>query len=626
MQLQVFISYRHSDTEFPLDLLAYLRKTGHKTWIDAENIRAGLDWDEEITQAIRSSDAVLGILTPESIKSKNVLDEWAYALANDIPLILLRAKAVPEKDIPHRYIRIQYIDFTQDPNWAYSRLDERLKSIGEAARNNSVYEKVALPETQGEQEAVKRWHLKKIRTIPYNLTHVESFFIDSLGWLWIADDQQVKRYNLLDRTLKDTNWILPRVQWKTFFSTAEAGSSPGGGAIFATDWEGGLQVFDDRSRGAGRWLRQAQFDDVPVFLLAVGSGAQLDGASAAIAAASWNGEVNFWDVNGKAIFPQSAIKLSHLPTRLLPLDAHHLLVVDETGAILIFDPGGRQVWSGSLSQFPGKVGQIWADIQSTTPLTGRFFVLVAQNTLVRVDLATSRMDSLVFSQPVVAASQVKCADGEAWTCVGLAGGRIEWVSWSQFRTVDADRVELGFEIQDLHAVFDPQNPNSLLAVGLTHEGQFFTLQDSEFHLFSTAAIQKLILDESGRFIYWLLPGKIEIYRNPVIEPYPCRVSLVQIEGQLQVGAYCELKIHLANSGKIPISRIFATLLGEGKIEPGSCEVENHINPGQTIQLVFSARSLVQGTSVPLELQLEMDDEAGPPSTEQKIPCSVKAEK
>ena len=67
----------------------FYRDTGHKTWIDAENIRAGWSWDREITEAIRSSDAVLGILTPDSIKSENVLDEWAYALANDIPLILL---------------------------------------------------------------------------------------------------------------------------------------------------------------------------------------------------------------------------------------------------------------------------------------------------------------------------------------------------------------------------------------------------------------------------------------------------------------------------------------------------------------------------------------------------------
>ena len=614
MQLQVFISYRHNDTEFPLKLLNYLREAGHKTWIDAENIRAGWSWDREITEAIRSSDAVLGILTPESIKSDNVLDEWACALANDIPLILLLARPVAEREIPHRYIRLQYIDFTQNPEWAYTRLGDSLKSIAETARSNRVYEKVTQP--PDEQKAVSRWNLKKIRTIPYHLSAVQNFFIDSKGWLWISDSQQIRRFNTLDQTIRDTNWILPKQNWKIFFTSTSLG------AIFGTDWDGGLYVFDEQSKGSGRALHTARYDDVPIHLVTVNDNL----APPTIAAASWNGEIHYWEETGKAIFPKGSVKLAHLPTQILLLASRHLATCDETGQLRIYDPLGNQLYSWSASGSSNQIDHMWADVQPAETLSGRIFALLNRKTLVKIDIPSMQAETIEFACPVVSLSHQQYDEAESWTCAGLEGGTVEWVSLSQFRIVDAKRVELGFEIQRLSAVYDPQNPNCTLAVGLSKDGQFFSLQETDCHLFSTESIHRLVLDETGRFVYWLLPGKIEIYRNPVIEPYPCKVSLTRIEGTLQVGAYCELSMTLTNDGKIPISKIYALLIGEGKIEESASELELHLAPGESVQLNFSVRALVQGTSVPLELHVEMDDEAGPPSTEQNIRCSVKSEK
>ncbi|HEX2623093.1 MAG TPA: toll/interleukin-1 receptor domain-containing protein, partial [Phototrophicaceae bacterium] len=82
MTLQAFISYKSEYRDFAERLRDSLLAWGHHAWLDVKDIHAGEDWDTAIHQGMKTSQIVIGVLTPESLRSDNVLDEWGWALSN----------------------------------------------------------------------------------------------------------------------------------------------------------------------------------------------------------------------------------------------------------------------------------------------------------------------------------------------------------------------------------------------------------------------------------------------------------------------------------------------------------------------------------------------------------------
>lgn len=118
MNKTIFISYKREDETFARRLHEFLGEQGYKIWMDVFDIPKGIDpendivgWDDAIDIGLRSSDLVIGVMTPEAVKSHNVLNEWGWALSNNLPLVLIRLKEIEQRDIPHRFGRINYIDF-----------------------------------------------------------------------------------------------------------------------------------------------------------------------------------------------------------------------------------------------------------------------------------------------------------------------------------------------------------------------------------------------------------------------------------------------------------------------------------------------------------------------------------
>jgi formylglycine-generating enzyme required for sulfatase activity len=124
----IFISYRRKDESFARQLHDLLREWGHSPWLDVLDIPAGAPWDDSIHVGLKASEIVIGILTPESLTSQNVLDEWGYALTNGKRLFLLWLRDVEEADIPPRYIRIQRIDCRTDRSDGLTKLHSALDS------------------------------------------------------------------------------------------------------------------------------------------------------------------------------------------------------------------------------------------------------------------------------------------------------------------------------------------------------------------------------------------------------------------------------------------------------------------------------------------------------------------
>ncbi len=114
-----FVSYAREDSDFTMRLVADLKAREANVWLDQLDIRPGRQWDNEVEEALTECGALLVILSPTSVDSRNVMDEVGFALEEGktvIPVIYRDCR------VPFRLRRVQYIDFTSDYQAALKKL------------------------------------------------------------------------------------------------------------------------------------------------------------------------------------------------------------------------------------------------------------------------------------------------------------------------------------------------------------------------------------------------------------------------------------------------------------------------------------------------------------------------
>jgi hypothetical protein len=67
--LRIFISYAHKNKDLIEEIVKILRAGGHDPRFDHDLI-VGQYWEQQLRQAIRSCDAFVYALTPESVESE----------------------------------------------------------------------------------------------------------------------------------------------------------------------------------------------------------------------------------------------------------------------------------------------------------------------------------------------------------------------------------------------------------------------------------------------------------------------------------------------------------------------------------------------------------------------------
>lgn len=105
---KVFISYSRKDQDFAKQLAKSLLQIGFSVWLDIEDIPAGVKWSTAIQNALQTSEAMLVILSPDSMSSVNVEDEWQYFLDRGKTIIPILWRPC---EIHFQLSRLQYIDF-----------------------------------------------------------------------------------------------------------------------------------------------------------------------------------------------------------------------------------------------------------------------------------------------------------------------------------------------------------------------------------------------------------------------------------------------------------------------------------------------------------------------------------
>ena len=141
----VFLSYARRDSEFALKLVRDLGSLGVAVWMDDHDVPGGTRWDEAIPDAVTGCSALLVVLSPESVKSHNVLDEVGLALDQGKRVLPILFETC---DIPFRLRRIQYIDCAREYARGLASLERALRAAELIPPANDLQSSVASKPSQ----------------------------------------------------------------------------------------------------------------------------------------------------------------------------------------------------------------------------------------------------------------------------------------------------------------------------------------------------------------------------------------------------------------------------------------------------------------------------------------------
>jgi CRP-like cAMP-binding protein len=105
---RVFVSYARADQGFVSRLSTSLLKQQIDVWLDVYRLEPGKSWARQIGEALDACQMMLLVLSPASVASENVEDEWNYYLDQKKPIIAVLHERCK---IPYRLSKLHFIDF-----------------------------------------------------------------------------------------------------------------------------------------------------------------------------------------------------------------------------------------------------------------------------------------------------------------------------------------------------------------------------------------------------------------------------------------------------------------------------------------------------------------------------------
>ncbi|HMB06386.1 MAG TPA: TIR domain-containing protein [Isosphaeraceae bacterium] len=113
----VFISHASRDAADADTIRAFLEGRGINCWIAPRDVRGGMDFAAEITQAIRRSRVMILVLTPYTNESEHTEREVALASSQRIPIIPFRAAeaVTPSDSLAYYLSNVHWLDAFPPP-------------------------------------------------------------------------------------------------------------------------------------------------------------------------------------------------------------------------------------------------------------------------------------------------------------------------------------------------------------------------------------------------------------------------------------------------------------------------------------------------------------------------------
>jgi TIR domain len=78
--MKTYLSYARPDQDLAKELYDSLQKAGHEVWFDEYELDPGYVWGRRIDKALKTSQAMIVLISPDSMNSKEVRREIGYAL------------------------------------------------------------------------------------------------------------------------------------------------------------------------------------------------------------------------------------------------------------------------------------------------------------------------------------------------------------------------------------------------------------------------------------------------------------------------------------------------------------------------------------------------------------------
>lgn len=131
--MKVFLSYSQSDQALANRLTHSLKASGLDVWDIRDEIFPGDNWAEKTSQALQESEAMIVLLSDESLHNTTVRREVEYGLGNKnyrgrlIPVLIDGARLEENEDFPWILHNFSSIDLTQ-----YSRQEEGFRQVAQS--------------------------------------------------------------------------------------------------------------------------------------------------------------------------------------------------------------------------------------------------------------------------------------------------------------------------------------------------------------------------------------------------------------------------------------------------------------------------------------------------------------
>lgn len=128
--MKIFISYSHQDKKWATLIADRVHGAGHEVWIDSWNVKIGDNLLNKIKEGLTSADALIFIISRNSLASKAVMHEFSAIAFGE--LSKRKQRIVPvlvdKSNVPNYLSQYLYLDLTDNPE---SGLNQLISDLGE---------------------------------------------------------------------------------------------------------------------------------------------------------------------------------------------------------------------------------------------------------------------------------------------------------------------------------------------------------------------------------------------------------------------------------------------------------------------------------------------------------------
>ena len=132
----VFISYSRKDEDFARQLATDLEHLKVDVWIDVDDIPPGSKWSTAIQEGLKTCAVMVLILSPDSIASSNVEDEWQFFMDKKKPIIPVMWRLT---ETHFQLNRLQYVDFSTITGDVPALADQPAYQIGRYLLREAIF-------------------------------------------------------------------------------------------------------------------------------------------------------------------------------------------------------------------------------------------------------------------------------------------------------------------------------------------------------------------------------------------------------------------------------------------------------------------------------------------------------